>query len=197
MSRTIFLLTIAFLLSVSVPFSSSAAEDPVIVSINQAAQNYKAGKFSTAIANLEYAGQIIRQKKGEALEKLLPGPLNGWIAKQSGSKITKTALFDGATTAERHYIKKDSTVTVRFSSDSPMMQSMTMRFSNPIFASSAGQQEIINGHKAVIDFKEKSGTVNIVIGNNLLVTVEGNNVKKEDLLLYADKIDMNKLAKLP
>ena len=78
-----------------------------------------------------------------------------------------------------------------------MMQTMTMMFSNPLFASSSGKLELINGQKAIVDYKETSGNVNIVIGSNLLITVEGNNVKKEDLMAYADKIDMDKLTKLP
>ncbi len=188
---------IALLLSLSFPVLPKAAEDPVMKTINEAVQNYKNGKFSAAVTSLDYASQMIRQKKGEALGKLLPAPLAGWTAKQADSKAMGSAMFGGATTAERHYIKDDATITVRYSTDSPMMQSMIMMFSNPVFASSAGKLELINGQKAIIDYKEKSGTINIVIGNNLLVTIEGSNVKREDLMAYASKINMEKLAKLP
>jgi hypothetical protein len=197
MSRKIWFFAIALLLSIALPLLSTAAEDPVMKTINEAVQHYKDGKYSAAVTGLDYASQMIRQKKGEALGKLLPEPLAGWTAKQADSKAMGTAMFGGATTAQRQYIKDNSTITVRYSTDSPMMQSMMMMFSNPIFASSAGKLELINGQKAIVDYKETSGTINIVIGNTLLITVEGNNVKREDLMAFATKIDMDKLAKLP
>ena len=185
------------LLSITLPMPSIAAEDSVMKTIEDAIQHYKDGKFTAAVTSLDYASQMIRQKKGEALGRLLPDPLPGWTSQQADGKATGTAIFGGATTAERHYMKSDATISVRYSSDSPMMQTMTMMFSNPLFASSSGKLELINGQKAIVDYKETSGNVNIVIGSNLLITVEGNNVKKEDLMAYADKIDMDKLTKLP
>jgi len=197
MSRKFCFFGIALLLFICLPHLSSADEDPILKTINEAVQHYKDGKFSAAVTSLDYAGQMIRQKKGEALKKLLPEPLSGWTAKQTDSKAMGAAMFGGAITAERQYAKDDSTITVKYSTDSPMMQSMMMMFSNPIFASSAGKLELVNGQKAIVDFKVSSGTINIVIGNNLLVTVEGNNVKREELMAYAAKINMDKLSKLP
>ncbi len=197
MLRKFCFFTITLLLTFAVPALSTPAEDSVLKTINEAVQHYQDGKLTAAVTSLDYASQMIRQKRGQALEKLLPEPLNGWNADQANSKAMGAAMFGGATTAERRYEKKDSTITVKYSTDSPMMQSMMMMFSNPIFASSAGKLELINGQKAIVDYKKTSGSVNIVIGTNLLVSVEGNNVTREDLMAYANKIDMNKLAMLP
>ncbi len=197
MFRKFCFLAIALLLFFSFPLLSEASDDPVLKTINEAVLHYKNGQLSSAVASLEYASQMIRQKKGEVLGKLLPEPLSGWTAKQADNKAMGSAMFGGAITAERQYVKDDASITVRFSTDSPMMQSMMMMFSNPIFASSAGKLELINGQKAIVDYKDSAGTVNIVIDNKLLITVEGNNVKREDLMAYAAKIDMDKLAKLP
>jgi hypothetical protein len=197
MSRRFCYFTIVFLLSISLPAMSKAAEDPVMKTIDEAVQHYKGGQFSSAVTSLDYASQMIRQKKGEVLEKLLPEPLAGWSAEHADSQAMGAAMFGGATTAERRYIKNTSSITIKFSTDSPMMQSMLMMFSNPIFASSAGKIEMINGKKAIVDFKENSGSINIVIGTNLLITIEGNNVQRDDLMAYADKVDMDKLARLP
>jgi hypothetical protein len=197
MLRKFCFLAIALLLFFSFPLLSKATDDPVLKTINEAVIHYKNGKLSSAVTSLEYASQMIRQKKGEALGKLLPEPLSGWTAKQADNKAMGSAMFGGAITAERQYIKDNSSITVRFSTDSPMMQSMMMMFSNPIFSSSAGKLELIKGQKAIVDYKDTTGTVNIVIDNKVLITVEGNNVKREDLMAYAAKIDMDKLAKLP
>lgn len=197
MSRKFSIFTIALLLSLSLPQILRAEEDPVMKTINEAVQQYQNNHFATAISSLDSASKLIRQKKGEVLGGLLPGPLDGWSAEHVETKAMGAAMFGGATTAERRYIKNTSLITVRYSTDSPMMQSMLMMFSNPIFASSVGKIELINGQKAIIDFKEISGNINIVIGNNLLITIDGNNIKRDDLLSYAGSIDMDKLAMLP
>lgn len=174
-----------------------AEGDPVMKTISEAVEQYQNGQYATALTSLDSAGQMIRRKKGEVLGRLLPEPLNGWSAEQVDSKAMGAAMFGGATTAERRYIKESSSITVKYSTDSPMMQSMLMMFSNPVFASSVGKIEMINGRKAIIDFKEISGNMNLVIGDTLLVTIDGNNIKRDDLLAYAGKIDMDKLSKLP
>lgn len=174
-----------------------AEEDPVIKSIGEAVEQYKNGQYATAITSLDYAGQMIRQKKGEVLGRLLPAPLDGWSAEQVDTKAMGAAMFGGATTAERRYIKGNSSLTVKYSTDSPMMQSMLMMFSNPIFASSVGKIELINGRKAIVDFKETSGNINIMIGNSLLITIDGSNIKRDDLLAYAGRIDADTLSNLP
>jgi hypothetical protein len=189
--------TIAILFSFLFPTLSKAVEDPVIKMIDEAVQYYKDGRFTAAVTSLDSASQLIHRKKGETLGRLLPEPLDDWSAELVDSKTIGVAMFGGATTAERKYIKSTSSVTVKFSTDSPMMQSMLMMFNNPIFASSAGKIEMINGQKAIVDFQETSGNINIVIGDNLLITLEGSNIKRDDLMDYAGKIDMDKLAKLP
>ena len=163
---SIFLL-IVLLLSFALAPMPRAEEDPVMKTISEAVEQYKNGQYATAITSLDYAGQMIRQKKGEVLGRLLPEPLDGWSAEQVDAKAMGAAMFGGATTAERRYIKDNSSITVKYSTDSPMMQSMLMMFSNPIFASSVGKIELINGQKAIVDFKETSGNINIVIGNSL------------------------------
>jgi hypothetical protein len=174
-----------------------AEEDPVIKSIGEAVEQYKNGQYATAITSLDYAGQMIRQKKGEVLGRLLPAPLDGWSAEQVDTKAMGAAMFGGATTAERRYIKGNSSLTVKYSTDSPMMQSMLMMFSNPIFASSVGKIELINGWKAIVDFKETSGNINIMISNSLLITIDGSNIQRDDLLAYAGRIDADTLSNLP
>jgi hypothetical protein len=197
MSRKLNIFLLALLLSFAFAPAPRAEEDPVMKTISEAAEQYKNGRYATAITSLDSAGQMVRRKKGEVLGRLLPEPLDGWSAEQVDAKAMGAAMFGGATTAERRYIKESSLITVKYSTDSPMMQSMLMMFSNPIFASSVGKIEMINGRKAIIDFKEISGNINLVIGDTLLVTIDGNNIKRDDLLAYAGKIDMDKLSNLP
>ncbi len=171
--------------------------DPVIQTIEKALEEYKKQDFSNASTSLDYASQLIRQKKGEALGKLLPEPLEGWTAEEGTSQVTAASLFGGGLTAEKKYRNDNGAVTITIVTDSPLLQSMIMMFSNPIFASSAGQFELINGYKGIVSYEENSGKVTIIINNRFLVTVDGQMVTRAELMAYAKTIDLQGIANLP
>lgn len=174
--------------------------DDVTEAINEGLQYYTNGEYTDAAGSLDYAAQLIRQKKGGELTGLLPEPLEGWKAEQGTSQAAGAAMLGGGVTAERKYDKGSSHITIRYITDSPMMQGVMMMFSNPMFAASdGGKLERIGGQKAIVkyDSSEKSGEIQIVIGNRFLITIEGREVAKEDLVAYAKVIDYKKLAALP
>jgi len=195
MNKFFFSLTVLALFAL--PAISWAADDPVLKSIDEAARLYKEGGYTAALSSLDAASQIIRQKKCSSLEKLLPRPMSGWSVQQAGTGTAGNTVFGGAITAEQRYAKEQSLITVRFSMDSPMMQSMMMMLNNPIFSASAGTAERINGQKAIVDFNETSGNINVVIGSNILITIEGKSITRDELLATAGMIDMDALSKLP
>ncbi len=172
-------------------------QDPVIQTIEKAIEEYKKQNYSNASTNLDYASQLIRQKKGEALSAFLPEALDGWTATESKSQITAASLFGGGLTAERDYSREDAKIHIAIITDSPLLQPMIMMFSNPIFAASAGRFELINGYKGIIKHQNKNGDVNIVVNNRFLVTVKGRNVSEEALVDYAKHIDLKGVAELP
>ncbi|MCK5071442.1 MAG: hypothetical protein KAR01_12890 [Desulfocapsa sp.] len=172
-------------------------KDPVVETIEKALIEYKNNDFSNAATSLDYAGQLIRQKKGETLNNLLPEPLPGWTADEGTSKVTSAALLGGGLTAERTYTKDDSLIKITIITDSPLMQSMIMIFSNPLFAASAGQLELINGHKGVVNYQNNGGDINIVVNNRFLVTLKGKNVSRMDLMSSAKSIDLDTIGALP
>ncbi len=172
--------------------------DPILKTIHKAIEEYENNDFSNAASSLDYASQLIRQKKGEALTKLLPPPLDGWHAVAGKSQVTAASLFGGGLTAQKRYIKDNSVVDISIITDSPILQSVIMMFSNPIFAASAGQFELINGYKGIVKFEDDNqGTINIVVNNRFLVTLEGKNTRREDLMDYAEHIDLKAIASLP
>ncbi len=191
---------IFFLTALCTLMSSSllyANEDQITKTITEATQQYQNHQFTAAIASLEYASQMIRQKKGEALIKLLPEPLEGWKADNAESQTMGSSMFGGETTVVKQYTKSKSKLIIKYATDSPRMQTLIMMFNNPAFASSSGKLEIINGQKAIVNFKENSGNVNIAINNNLLITLEGDDLARDDLIAYAQAIDYSALGNLP
>ncbi|MBN1327162.1 MAG: hypothetical protein JW996_04365 [Candidatus Cloacimonetes bacterium] len=178
---------------------SQLIADEISDLIEAGLKNYKDGDYSQAIENLSYANQLIKQKKGENLEVLLPAPLSGWEADDATSSAAADALFGGGITVSRDYYKEDSNINITIMSDSPMMQSMMMIMSNPMFATSdGGKIETINGQKAIVKFEAsgRSGDVNIIVNGKYMITVQGNNITKNDLVDYAKAIDYNKIAAL-
>jgi hypothetical protein len=200
MARNIFKMRMWFLiLGLSMAFTGYAFGDDVTDAIDEGMQSYKAGKYSDAMTSFNYASQLIGQKKSGDLQSFLPQPLDGWKAEEATSQAMGAAMLGGGVTAERHYNKGDSSVKVQIVTDSPMLQSIMMMFGNPMLAGAdGGKMEKIAGEKAIVKYNaaQKDGTINMVIANRFLVTVEGNGASLDDLRTYTGKIDYKKLATL-
>ncbi|WP_028584963.1 outer membrane protein assembly factor BamD [Desulfogranum mediterraneum] len=179
--------------------STMVYADEVEDVVKEAMEFYKQGDYSSAAGNLEYAAQLIRQKKGGQLESILPKALPGWTAEDASSQAMGAAMFGGGVTAERSFAKGDSRVTVQIVTDSPMLQGLMMLFSNPAYAmADGGKLERINGQKAIVKYGEsgRDGDIKMIIANRFLVSVEGSQVSKDDLKAYAKGIDLKKLSSL-
>jgi len=178
-------------------FSVPVYADDVKDSIKEALEYYDEGDYSGAVESLNYATQLIQQKKSENLTSFLPKPLDGWTAEKTTSQAVGAAMFGGGVTAERRYTKDDSNITVQIVTDSPMLQTMMMMFSNPMFASSdGGKMERIKRQKAIVKYDppNQQGEIQIIVAKRLLVTINGNNVSKDDLKAYAKGINYKKLS---
>jgi hypothetical protein len=188
----------AFLVLMSFSFSGYA--DDIEDSIKEGLQYYKSGEYKDAVESLNYATQLIQQKKGKGLESFLPEPLKGWTAQKASSQAAGAAMFGGGVTAEREYSKGSSSISIKIITDSPIMQSMMMMFSNPMIATSdGGKLERIGRQKAIVKFDpdNKEGDIKIVVANRFLVLIEGRETTMEDMKAYAKAIDYKKLKSLP
>lgn len=182
---------IAFLL-ISV---SGAQADDVTDSLNDALSKYNNGQYTEAINSINYAEQLITQKKGEAISQVFPKPLDGWQAEE----VKADPIFGGGITAERRYTKNAASVTISIASDSPMLQATMMLFTNPMFATGdGGKMETINGQKAIVKYsaENKGGDIQVVANNRFLITINGSEVAKEDMTAYLGHLDFSKLSTL-
>jgi hypothetical protein len=187
--------TIALCLCAGVA-SLSAGADDIEESIQEGLKAYQAGDFQGAAGSLEYAAQLIRQKRGTALQAVLPQPLPGWQAEEATSQAAAAAMFGGLTSVERVYHKGAATVTVRIMTDSPMMQGMMMLFTNPAAAAAGGMKlQRIGDQKAMVKFDAaaKDGEVTLAVANRFLVTIESKGAEQQELMAYAGAVDYKKL----
>jgi len=101
-------------------------------------------------------------------------------------------------TVSRTYTRDRSQVTIEIVSDSPVLQSVMMMLNNPMFAgASGGVLQMIRGHQAIVKYSEADhgGDISMVVGNQLMVTVRGERVDRQDLLAYAGAIDFTALGR--
>lgn len=175
-----------------------AEQDDVLTTIDQAVKQYKGGDFADAASNLDYAAQLIRQKKSEKMKDLLPEPLSGWQAGAAEAQAIGTAVFGGGVTVSRKYTKKSSSINIEIISDSPVLQSVMMMLNNPMFAgASGGNLKTIKGQRAIIkyDGANRKGDISIVVAGRFMVTINGRQVDQADLVVYAEAISYQELMK--
>ena len=175
-----------------------AEQDDVLTTIDQAVKQYKGGDFAGAASNLDYAAQLIRQKKSEKMKDLLPEPLSGWQAGEADSQAIGTAVFGGGVTVSRKYTKESSSIDIEIVSDSPVLQSVMMMLNNPMFAgASGGNLKTIKGQRAIIKYNgaNRSGDISIVVAGRFMVTINGRQVDQADLAAYAEAINYQELMK--
>lgn len=139
------------------PLLAAEGTDAVLTTIDQAIKQYRVGDFAGAASNLDYASQLVRQKKSERMKDLLPEPLAGWQAKPASAQTLGTAVFGGGVTVSRDYSKAGAAVSVEIVSDSPVLQSVMMMLKNPMFAGAAGGSLVtVKGQRAIIKYDDKT-----------------------------------------
>lgn len=195
----------SILLLIGIPLSllcfpqiSLAAEDTVLTTIKEATRQYQGGDYSGAASNLDYASQLIRQKKSERMKALLPEPLAGWEGKEASAQALGAAVLGGGVTVSRDYTKGPAFVSVEIVSDSPVLQSVLMMINNPVFAGAGGGKlETIKGQRAVLkyDSGKQNGELYIVVASRFVITIKGRQVTREDLLAYGQAMDYRVLEK--
>lgn len=179
---------------------ATARADEVEDAVKEGLEYYQDGDYSSAAGSLDYAAQLVRQKKGGELEALLPDALEGWTAEAASSEGAGAAMLGGAVTARRSYARDDDRVNIQIVTDSPMLQGMMMLFTNPSFATAdGGKLERIGGQKAIVkyDATNRQGDISVVVANRFLVTVEGSGVERTELVGYAAAVDYKTLSAKP
>jgi len=185
--------------SLARPVFAQEAPDDVLTTVNEAVKQYNLGDFSGAISNLDYATQLIRQKRSERMKALLPEPLSGWQAKPATAQALGTAVFGGGITVSRDYFTdKGSALSIEMVSDSPVLQSIMTMLNNPMFAGAAGGMiKTIKRQRAIIKYDEDDhkGEIDIVVANRFMVTVKGHGIEQDTLLKFAESVDFTALSK--
>lgn len=168
--------------------------DDVTDQVNEGLKAYEKKDYSTAAVAFGAATNLIRQKQAEQLTALLPDALAGWEAKDSESGSASPMAMGGGIQAKRVYRKGRDQITVTIMGQSPLLQSMSMMFNNPMFQSGNSKLVIMDGRKVMQDKRKNSLTT--MIDNKLLVSVKGRRrAESDDVKAYFKAIDFDALKK--
>ncbi len=186
-------------LALAAAFSPLRADD-ITDSIDSGKAAYEAGNYSEAITSLDYASQLIRQKKGTDLKAYLPDAPKDWTAEAAEREAAGSSLFGGGITASRRYTNGDKTVTIKIMSDSPILQATMMMLDNSQFLPTGDgvEQLVVKGQKAILTLNtgDTNGDIKTVVDRRYLVEISGSGIERADLMLFAKAFDYSKLSKL-
>ncbi len=191
-----FLLTIFLIIL----FTTPAYADNVTESLDKAKDLYNQGKYYKAVTELNFAIGLIQDKQLEKFKSLLPEPPAGWKADQVEGSRAPGQLMGGGITVARNYTSSDGQkIRIEMITDSPLLSSIMMFLSNPMMMGGAGTRLVsINGEKGIEEWnpQDKSGKIQIVLQNRMLISVSGNNLKSKNVLYdFAKNLDFTKIKK--
>jgi hypothetical protein len=168
-----------------------ARADDVEASIDAALEAYRAGDVKTAKEELDFASQLLGQRKAQQLRSLLPEPLSGWERQDDEAGDAQAiAAFGGGQMAGATYAKGSDTVEVQIMADNQMVTAMSAMFSNAAMMSSMGTVKRIGGEKAVIT---PDGELQALVDGRIMVQITGT-ADAEAKQAYFEAIDLEALT---
>ncbi|KMY66684.1 hypothetical protein AAU61_16380 [Desulfocarbo indianensis] len=180
-----------------------AAADEVADMIQRGLKLYEEGKLSQSMEELNFALAQMRQKKADALTAAFPEAPSGWTAEKAKAESAGAGLMGGGISASRKY-KQDGgkgLASVEVMTDSPLIQSLAMLLSNPMFlqGGSNGKLLRVNGQKAILKEEPNNrAEVQMLVDNKILIKTEARRVENASQIAQelAKKLDLDKLRDL-
>ena len=189
--RTVILVTASLITGL---YASLALADDVTDQIQEGLKAYEKGDLDTATIALDSASSMIREMQAGGLSNILPEPIDGWTAEDAETSTAGAAMFGGGLQASRSYRKDDEQVGISIIGNSPMLQAMSMMFTNPAMLGGDTKLVVIDGRKVIQD--KQAHSLQAMVNNNFLVSVEGDDLTSDDSVkAYFQSIDFAALEK--
>ena len=168
--------------------------------IETAKSAVEANKPGAAIAALQAAIKDLQKKQRAAIFEALPKP-DGWkVEDQAGDEQADnfaSGMLGGGFSTSRRYQKGDKSISVEVTANSPLMQMLTMMFSNPALIEADGGELVKYGqHKAILKKNGDNGhELSILMHDTHLIKVTTDGVGADDLLKIFDQACVDRLEK--
>ena len=168
--------------------ATPAAADDIEQSLELALEAYRAGDLKLAKEEIDFAAQLIAQKRAGALADFLPEPMEGWTRRDDSAGAQAAGAFGGQT-ASATYQKDGQRVEVQLMANNQMVSAMAGMFGNATLMGSMGEVRRIGRQKVVVT---NSGEVQTLVDNRIMVNVRGN-ASVEEKIAYFEAIDVRAL----
>lgn len=165
------------------------AADMVPGQIEAARAAYQKNDLARTAKALEAALSDIHDRLGKALAETMPPTTAGWQA--DPPEIQGLGQVGGGLVVTRAYGKGEASLNASLFLDSPAVDAAAALFANP--AATAAQPNVkrvkVGTDDALLRFDNanKAGEITIVLGNRILLSIEGDNIANGDTLSEAAK----------
>lgn len=179
-------------LLLTIPLMADKITDP----IETALKAYEDKDYKLAIEELKYATAELQKLDAEENKKLLPDPLEGWT-KSEGDNSGQAAMnmFGGGSMTTAEYTRSSEQIEIQIIANSPMIATVAMMISNPMFAGADGGEPF--RYKRLKGIKQKNGStteITLLMAGQIMIKLTGENLKEESVLeAYLEKMDMKKI----
>jgi hypothetical protein len=180
---------LSFLVAAVLACSAASAADNVPGRLDAARQAYQRGDIARTAQEIEAALAELHDRLGKALAEFLPPAPAGWQAETPETQAL--ALVGGGLSVTRAYTRNEATLNAALILDSPAVAAAAALFTNS--AATAGQANLkhlkVGNDDALLrwDPANKSGEITMVLGNRVLLQIEGDNLASSDLLVDVAK----------
>jgi hypothetical protein len=180
-----------------IPFA--AIGDEVLDQIDTARRAYEAGEAGVATEALNIAISQIQQQQTEAQLKLFPQPLPGWTADDASAQASglMTALTGKVLSRTYQQPETGAEVVMTISANSPFLGFFSGLMQTPLFAQGADGlgAYVHEGYRGLLEPQDSgSAKLSLVIGNSLLLQVEGSGGAGADTLeAYLNAMELKAL----
>lgn len=173
--------------AVAAAFPALAMDVPAQIEAARAA--YQKNDLPRTARALEAALADVHDRLGRALAESMPTPFSGWQAEQP--EVQWLGQVGGGLAVTRAYAKGEASFNASLFLDSPAVEAAAALLANP--AATAAQPHMrrvkIGAEDGLLRFDAatKTGEITMVLGNRILLEIEGDNLSNADVLSEAAK----------
>lgn len=171
--------------------ATPAGADEIEEALEFALEAYRGGDITMAKEEVDFAAQLLAQKKAAALGDYLPDPLPGWTRHDDDGGGQAGGF--GGMTANATYMREQEgnrdRVDVQLVANSQMVTAMAGMFGNPALMGSMGEMRRIGRQKVLITQQDE---LQALVDNRIMINISGS-APIEDKEAYFSAIDLRAL----
>ncbi|RAU20953.1 hypothetical protein CU669_15895 [Paramagnetospirillum kuznetsovii] len=166
---------------------SATATESVATRMEAAKAAHARGDIARAASELEAVIADLHGRLGKALAEFLPAPLASWQAEAPETQGLASA--GGGFAVSRAYARDDASLNATLILDSPAVSSAALQFAANAPAQPNMRRVKIGGEDALLrwDATNRAGEIMLILGNRVLLQIEGDSLGSSDLLVDAAK----------